>query len=147
MSKDQKTKPPEYRCSFCGKDLREVAKMISGPTVFICNECVELCAEIMAGDEGPVASGKLKALGEHTSTLATIIAERDAAVKVAGHAVAFRKALVLAGNTIADAIGAQFVRCMWCKKACDGEDEAREHVATCEQHPAVMKLRAIEAAT
>jgi ATP-dependent Clp protease ATP-binding subunit ClpX len=35
------------RCSFCGKSQNEVKKIIAGPTVYICNECVELCNEIM----------------------------------------------------------------------------------------------------
>jgi hypothetical protein len=34
-------------CSFCGKSQREVVKLIAGPTVYICNECVELCTDIM----------------------------------------------------------------------------------------------------
>ena len=33
-------------CSFCGKSQHEVRKLIAGPTVFICDECVELCADI-----------------------------------------------------------------------------------------------------
>ena len=32
-------------CSFCGKSQHEVRKLIAGPTVFICDECVELCME------------------------------------------------------------------------------------------------------
>ena len=34
-------------CSFCGKNQHEVKKLIAGPTVFICNECVELCMDII----------------------------------------------------------------------------------------------------
>jgi ATP-dependent Clp protease ATP-binding subunit ClpX len=34
-------------CSFCGKSQQEVRKLIAGPTVFICNECVELCTDII----------------------------------------------------------------------------------------------------
>ncbi|WP_343190232.1 ATP-dependent Clp protease ATP-binding subunit ClpX [Buchnera aphidicola (Mollitrichosiphum nigrofasciatum)] len=34
-------------CSFCGKNQKEVRKLIAGPTVYICDECVELCANIM----------------------------------------------------------------------------------------------------
>jgi ATP-dependent Clp protease ATP-binding subunit ClpX len=34
-------------CSFCGKSQHEVRKLIAGPTVFICDECVELCADII----------------------------------------------------------------------------------------------------
>jgi ATP-dependent Clp protease ATP-binding subunit ClpX len=37
-------------CSFCGKSQHEVQKLIAGPTVFICNECVELCADIVEED-------------------------------------------------------------------------------------------------
>jgi len=36
------------KCSFCGKGHNEVKKLIAGPTVYICNECVELCNEIIA---------------------------------------------------------------------------------------------------
>ncbi len=36
------------KCSFCGKGQDEVKKLIAGPTVYICNECVELCNEIIA---------------------------------------------------------------------------------------------------
>jgi ATP-dependent Clp protease ATP-binding subunit ClpX len=35
------------RCSFCGKSQDDVKKLIAGPTVYICNECVELCGEII----------------------------------------------------------------------------------------------------
>ena len=34
-------------CSFCGKSQHEVNKLIAGPTVFICNECVDLCTDII----------------------------------------------------------------------------------------------------
>src|SRR5260370_349752 len=34
-------------CSFCGKSQHEVRKLIAGPTVFICDECVELCIDII----------------------------------------------------------------------------------------------------
>ncbi|MGA9324294.1 MAG: ClpX C4-type zinc finger protein, partial [Xanthobacteraceae bacterium] len=37
-------------CSFCGKSQHEVRKLIAGPTVFICDECVELCLDII-GEE------------------------------------------------------------------------------------------------
>ena len=38
-------------CSFCGKSQKEVKKLIAGPTVYICNECIELCNEIIAEEE------------------------------------------------------------------------------------------------
>jgi ATP-dependent Clp protease ATP-binding subunit ClpX len=47
------TKPPiddpmNLSCSFCGKGQREVRKLIAGPTVYICDECIELCNDIIA---------------------------------------------------------------------------------------------------
>ncbi len=38
------------RCSFCEKSHHEVPKLIAGPGVFICNECIELCVEILADE-------------------------------------------------------------------------------------------------
>lgn len=49
-------RPPLY-CSFCGKSDNDVEKIIAGPTVFICNECVDLCSSIVheAPAEPPLA--------------------------------------------------------------------------------------------
>jgi ATP-dependent Clp protease ATP-binding subunit ClpX len=46
MSQDR-----HLRCSFCGKSKDSVRKFISGPSVYICNECIALCNEILAEDE------------------------------------------------------------------------------------------------
>ena len=44
---DKKDKSfPDY-CSFCGKSQHEVSNLIAGPTVFICDECVDLCVDII----------------------------------------------------------------------------------------------------
>jgi ATP-dependent Clp protease ATP-binding subunit ClpX len=47
-------------CSFCGKSQHEVRKLIAGPNVFICNECVELCMDIIQEEDKTqlVKSGK-----------------------------------------------------------------------------------------
>ena len=42
--------PEILRCSFCNKDQNDVRKLIAGPTVFICDECVEVCNDIVADD-------------------------------------------------------------------------------------------------
>ena len=34
-------------CSFCGKNQKEVSKLIAGPAVYICDECIQLCSEII----------------------------------------------------------------------------------------------------
>ncbi len=39
------------RCSFCGKSQNEVKKLIAGPSVYICNECIDICNEIINDDE------------------------------------------------------------------------------------------------
>ena len=45
-------------CSFCGKSQHEVRKLIAGPTVFICDECVELCMDIIKEENKTVATSK-----------------------------------------------------------------------------------------
>ena len=44
---DRSQTTPLY-CSFCGKSDAEVSVMIDGPSVFICNECVDVCCDIIA---------------------------------------------------------------------------------------------------
>jgi len=52
--------PAILRCSFCNKDQNEVLKLIAGPTVFICDECVEVCQEIVSGKhDQPSASDEI----------------------------------------------------------------------------------------
>jgi ATP-dependent Clp protease ATP-binding subunit ClpX len=51
MTMVKKSGEPEIlRCSFCNKDQNDVRKLIAGPTVFICDECVEVCNDIIADD-------------------------------------------------------------------------------------------------
>ncbi len=59
MSKANEAKNTLY-CSFCGKSQHEVRKLIAGPTVFICDECVELCMDIIR-EENKTAFQKSKA--------------------------------------------------------------------------------------
>ena len=47
MKKSDKPEKNDLYCSFCGKSQHEVKKLIAGPTVFICDECVELCMDII----------------------------------------------------------------------------------------------------
>jgi ATP-dependent Clp protease ATP-binding subunit ClpX len=50
------------RCSFCNKDQNDVRKLIAGPTVFICDECVEVCNDIIADDNKFETKGTRSAL-------------------------------------------------------------------------------------
>ena len=43
-------KPEILRCSFCQKTQNDVRKLIAGPAVFICDECVDVCNDIIAND-------------------------------------------------------------------------------------------------
>jgi hypothetical protein len=48
--KFHKTEGCVLRCSFCNKPKEDVARLIAGPNVFICEECVEICNDIIADD-------------------------------------------------------------------------------------------------
>ena len=69
MSDDSRGKNEEGKllyCSFCGKSQHEVRKLIAGPSVFICDECVELCNDIIREeleDAGETGRDKLGCFG------------------------------------------------------------------------------------
>ncbi|QDH14620.1 ATP-dependent Clp protease ATP-binding subunit ClpX [Oecophyllibacter saccharovorans] len=52
MSENSSDSKNTLYCSFCGKSQHEVRKLIAGPTVFICDECVELCTDIIREEHG-----------------------------------------------------------------------------------------------
>ena len=47
MSEDNNNDDKLLYCSFCGKSQHEVKKLIAGPSVFVCDECVDLCNDII----------------------------------------------------------------------------------------------------
>ena len=60
-------------CSFCGKSQHEVRKLIAGPTVFICDECVDLCTDIIREEH----KSNLSRSGEGVPAPAEILAVLD----------------------------------------------------------------------
>jgi len=77
-------------CSFCGKSQHEVRKLIAGPSVFICDECVELCNDIIREEmqeQSPATSSKLPTPIELKSTLDDYVIGQAAAKKVLSVAV------------------------------------------------------------
>ena len=62
MSKDKSENKNTLYCSFCGKSQHEVKKLIAGPTVFICDECVELCMDIIKEENKSVINQKLEGI-------------------------------------------------------------------------------------
>ncbi len=71
------------RCSFCNKSQREVKKLIAGPTVFICDECVDICLDIIAEDRllEQQAETKLPKPSEIKSLLDEYVIGQDQAKK------------------------------------------------------------------
>src|SRR5688500_18442188 len=79
-------------CSFCGKSQHEVRKLIAGPTVFICDECVELCNDIIREESKGALAGKGKDGGVPTpqdicGTLNDYVIGQDRAKRVLSVAV------------------------------------------------------------
>ncbi|GAB3776936.1 ATP-dependent Clp protease ATP-binding subunit ClpX [Ramlibacter monticola] len=79
-------------CSFCGKSQHEVKKLIAGPSVFICDECIDLCNEIIrdelpAGDEQREARGDLPTPAEIKANLDNYVIGQEAAKRTLSVAV------------------------------------------------------------
>ena len=62
MTKDKSESKNTLYCSFCGKSQHEVKKLIAGPTVFICDECVELCMDIIKEENKASFNQKLEGI-------------------------------------------------------------------------------------
>jgi ATP-dependent Clp protease ATP-binding subunit ClpX len=58
MGKQKQSNPAEDRtCSFCGKSAEYARRLIAGPGVYICDECVKICEQILSEDESDIAAG------------------------------------------------------------------------------------------
>ncbi len=90
MSKDKSENKNTLYCSFCGKSQHEVKKLIAGPTVFICDECVELCMDIIREENKSVINQKLEGIPspvEINKVLNDYVIGQDNAKKVLSVAV------------------------------------------------------------
>jgi ATP-dependent Clp protease ATP-binding subunit ClpX len=85
-------KNSRLHCSFCGKDQDQVERLIAGPSVYICNECVDLCLDILkedhdARDEGLQEENKLPRPQEIRALLDEYVIGQELAKKVLAVAV------------------------------------------------------------
>jgi hypothetical protein len=73
MPDNDSTAATAVRCSFCDRPHTEVATLVAGPGVFICDTCVELCAGVIAGK--PVRSGPALAPWDQVAELDVVLAQ------------------------------------------------------------------------
>lgn len=82
--------PHPIRCSFCGRGQEEVARLVSGPSVYICSECVKLCNDILEGEtehEYPTSREKLPKPAEIKRILDEYVISQERAKKTLSVAV------------------------------------------------------------
>ena len=83
--------PMNLCCSFCGKSQREVKKLIAGPTVYICDECIDLCNDIIAEESVKQEQQRTRTTVPKPSEIKTVLDEyvigQDRAKKVLAVAV------------------------------------------------------------
>ncbi len=80
----------KLQCSFCGKSQDDVRKLIAGPTVYICDECIELCNDIIAEEweqEKPRGGGQLSKPAEIKAVLDQYVVGQERAKKTLAVAV------------------------------------------------------------
>ncbi|MEA4986793.1 MAG: ATP-dependent Clp protease ATP-binding subunit ClpX [Anaerovorax sp.] len=93
MSKYDESK--QLRCSFCGKPQDQVRRLVAGPNVYICDECIELCQDIINEEfsvteeqgKNQIESGSLPRPKEIAQTLSDYVIDQDSAKKTLAVAV------------------------------------------------------------
>ncbi len=91
MAKKSDGKGTDLLCSFCGKSQEEVKKLIAGPSVYICDECIELCNEIIAEEyereEAEKGGSKIPKPSEIRSIIDEYVVDQERAKKILSVAV------------------------------------------------------------
>ena len=91
---DKYDEKKQLKCSFCGKPQGQVRRLIAGPNVYICDECVQLCREIIEdgieaeeNEKYEAGDGKLPKPKEISETLSDYVIDQDEAKKALAVAV------------------------------------------------------------
>ena len=90
MARTRESNGGVLKCSFCGKSQNDVRKLIAGPTVYICDECVELCNDIIAEEWEEERSREIRSLpkpSEIKAILDQYVVNQERAKKVLAVAV------------------------------------------------------------
>ena len=93
------------KCSFCGKSQNDVRKLIAGPTVYICDECIELCNDIIAEEWEEEKSKEIRSLpkpAEIKTVLDQYVVGQDRAKKILAVAVHNHYKRIEAGSEAGD---------------------------------------------
>jgi len=93
------------KCSFCGKSQNDVRKLIAGPTVYICDECIELCNDIIAEEWEEEKSRELRSLpkpAEIKHVLDQYVVGQERAKKILAVAVHNHYKRIEAGGEVGD---------------------------------------------
>jgi ATP-dependent Clp protease ATP-binding subunit ClpX len=105
MARTRETNGGILKCSFCGKSQNDVRKLIAGPTVYICDECVELCNDIIAEEWEEERSREIRSLpkpAEIKVILDQYVVDQERAKKVLAVAVHNHYKRVEAGSEPGD---------------------------------------------
>ncbi|HEX21362.1 MAG TPA: ATP-dependent Clp protease ATP-binding subunit ClpX [Actinobacteria bacterium] len=102
--------PDQLKCSFCGKSQRQVRKLIAGPGVYVCDECIDLCNEIIDEELSEETQLKLEDLPKPKDIYATLndyVVGQEAAKKILSVAVYNHYKRIQVGPQSADGVELQ----------------------------------------
>jgi ATP-dependent Clp protease ATP-binding subunit ClpX len=105
MARGRETNGGVLKCSFCGKSQNDVRKLIAGPTVYICDECIELCNDIIAEEWEEERSREIRSLpkpAEIKAILDQYVVDQERAKKILAVAVHNHYKRVEAGSDSGD---------------------------------------------
>jgi ATP-dependent Clp protease ATP-binding subunit ClpX len=105
MARTRESNGGVLKCSFCGKSQNDVRKLIAGPTVYICDECVELCNDIIAEEWEEERSREIRSLpkpAEIKAILDQYVVNQERAKKVLAVAMHNHYKRIEAGSSAGD---------------------------------------------